>query len=319
MPQRKWTDEQLIEAVASSVNYGEVARELGLARRNYNVRKHIQRLSLSTEHFTHRASTKTWKEKDFPQIVASSTSLSEVVRKLGLADKAPGNRRTIKKYIDKFDLNTDHFTGSGQPKEEKDTTNIWQPPLLEEVLVESSNYNNHSLKKRLLKAGYLSYQCYECKISEWRGKPLSLHLHHINGIHNDNRLDNLTLLCPNCHIQLHNEIRQKAKITTIAKPIRLPKNKCSCGKFKGISSKQCISCANSQKKPPTKIQWPTKEELEKLLWQSPTQQLALQLGVSDKAVEKRAKKLGLSKPPRGYWQKKTVGSFAAAASEKLRQ
>ena len=53
----------------------------------------------------------------------------------------------------------------------------------------------------------------------------------------------------------------------------------------------------------TKIQWPPKEELEKLLWEKPTTYIAKELGVSDKAVEKHIKKLGLTKPPRGYWVK----------------
>ena len=53
----------------------------------------------------------------------------------------------------------------------------------------------------------------------------------------------------------------------------------------------------------TKIEWPSKEELEKLLWEKPTTSIAKDLGVSDKAVEKHVKKLGLTKPPRGYWAK----------------
>ena len=53
----------------------------------------------------------------------------------------------------------------------------------------------------------------------------------------------------------------------------------------------------------TKIQWPSKEELEKLLWEKPTTHIAKDLGVSDKAVEKHIKKLNLTKPPRGYWVK----------------
>ena len=54
---------------------------------------------------------------------------------------------------------------------------------------------------------------------------------------------------------------------------------------------------------PKKIEWPSKEELEKLLWERPTMHIAKDLGISDKAVEKHIKKLNLTKPPRGYWAK----------------
>ena len=57
------------------------------------------------------------------------------------------------------------------------------------------------LKRRLIKAGLLLERCQSCGITEWRGRPLALELHHINGDGHDNRLGNLSLLCPNCHSQ----------------------------------------------------------------------------------------------------------------------
>jgi 5-methylcytosine-specific restriction endonuclease McrA len=58
-----------------------------------------------------------------------------------------------------------------------------------------------NLKRRLLKAGLLSSACAECGLTTWRSRPLALELHHVNGDGKDNRLENLTLLCPNCHSQ----------------------------------------------------------------------------------------------------------------------
>lgn len=58
--------------------------------------------------------------------------------------------------------------------------------------------------KVLVNTGYKEYKCECCGISEWNGKKLTLQLHHKNGKHDDNSLDNLQILCPNCHTQTEN-------------------------------------------------------------------------------------------------------------------
>jgi transposase len=70
---------------------------------------------------------------------------------------------------------------------------------IEELL--SGPRNRRHLKRRLVQAGLLSDSCGECGIADWRGRALALELHHINGNGRDNRLENLALLCPNCHSQ----------------------------------------------------------------------------------------------------------------------
>lgn len=68
-------------------------------------------------------------------------------------------------------------------------------------LLASRKRNRTHIKLRLLKDGLLENRCQSCGLSEWRGQPLSMHLDHINGVRNDNRLENLRMLCPNCHSQ----------------------------------------------------------------------------------------------------------------------
>lgn len=71
---------------------------------------------------------------------------------------------------------------------------------LSEILVENSNFvNSNNLRKRLIKEGVKEYRCECCKLTEWLGKPIALELHHINGVKSDLRIENLMILCPNCH------------------------------------------------------------------------------------------------------------------------
>jgi DNA-binding transcriptional ArsR family regulator len=70
---------------------------------------------------------------------------------------------------------------------------------IEKLLRQSRNRTN--LKRRLMEAGLLLAMCAECGITTWRDRALALELHHINGDGKDNRLENLALLCPNCHSQ----------------------------------------------------------------------------------------------------------------------
>ncbi len=94
----------------------------------------------------------------------------------------------------------DDWLGQGYLKRQTHAFSKSTP--LSEILFERSTYfNAFHLKRRLLSKGLLRAACYECGITEWRGRRLVLQLDHINGIGDDHRLANLRLLCPNCHSQ----------------------------------------------------------------------------------------------------------------------
>lgn len=137
-------------------------------------------------------------EDQFKDAVASSTSIRQVLNKLNLKE-AGGNYTTTKTRIKNLGLDTSHFTGQGWNKGKK----LGHKKSIEELLVEDRKYpyQSYKLKNRLLQEGIKIHQCECCGITEWNGKSTPLELDHINGINYDNRLENLRLLCPNCHAQ----------------------------------------------------------------------------------------------------------------------
>jgi 5-methylcytosine-specific restriction endonuclease McrA len=133
---------------------------------------------------------------EFIDLVADSETISEIASRIGYRSKGGGVTKLIKDRIDELNIDISHFN-----KYSKGSSVERNKPL-EEILVENSSYtNNTSLKRRLLKANLLKYECSICKISEWNNMPLSLQLDHVNGNNKDNRIENLRLLCPNCHSQ----------------------------------------------------------------------------------------------------------------------
>lgn len=112
--------------------------------------------------------------------------------------------------VKELNLDTKHFTGQGHLLGK---SHNFKPPLpLSKILVNGRAISSSKLRKRLIKDGILLNMCIECGIHEWNGKNLSLHLDHINGNHDDNRIENLRLLCPNCHSLTVTYCRRKSAL-----------------------------------------------------------------------------------------------------------
>lgn len=132
------------------------------------------------------------------EAVAASLSLTEALRKLGMRP-AGGNHATLKKYIRLWRIPTDHFDPSAQQAEHLRRLGANRARPLSEILVEGSDYSRGSLKRRLYAEGLKRRRCELCGQDEiWQGRRMSLILDHANGVANDNRLENLRIVCPNC-------------------------------------------------------------------------------------------------------------------------
>ena len=88
-------------------------------------------------------------------------------------------------------------------------------PPLTDILNGTTPYAQKSLKKRLIQEGFLKNKCALCDQSPiWKENPLVMVLDHKNGNHTDNSLENLRLLCPNCHSQTPTFCRNHKKKTS---------------------------------------------------------------------------------------------------------
>jgi hypothetical protein len=201
----RWTDAQLTEAVAASRSLAEVCRRLGLAPGGgtyRTLRRHLDRLGVRPggvpvpEPARRR---RRWTEEEFVAAVRESATVAGVLRRLGHEPNG-GMHRLVVRKIANLGLDTSHFTGRSWAKGLTLPRGPRRP--LEQALVVNSTFTNTArLRERLVAAGLKQASCELCGLAEWRGRPLPLALDHVNGVHTDNRLENLRILCPNCHAQ----------------------------------------------------------------------------------------------------------------------
>lgn len=136
-------------------------------------------------------------DSEFIDLIKSSLNISEVLFKLGYS--TVGNSwgySQIKQRMQDLNLSGNNFRGKSILKSKK-----FERVDPNKLLCENSKHTRLVLRRYIISHNLLPYKCAICGIKEWNGKTLSLELDHINGINNDNRIENLRFLCPNCHSQ----------------------------------------------------------------------------------------------------------------------
>jgi hypothetical protein len=263
--------------------------------------------------------------------VKNSFSKAQTLRRLGVV-VAGGNYATLDKWISQLNLDTSHWTGKGHLRGR--THNWSKKKPLSDYLIDGTWLCTSSIKKRLIKELVLLEKCAECGLEKyWNNKPLTLQLDHVNGKRNDNRIENLRLLCPNCHSQtatfcsknkkaVHKitgfygpiqESKEDERKRLVKPPIihkKLPKPLCKIcqNECKSLNAVYCSpKCyfSNPRNKDDRehtrKVPRPSKEELEKMVWSKSMIKLGKELGVRDNTIRKWCKRYKILTPPAGHW------------------
>jgi hypothetical protein len=224
-------------------------------------------------------------EREAREAVAASFSYAETLRHLGLR-AAGGNGPLLRKWLERWRISTAHFdpyVGSRGPRPAR--------IALAEILVEHSTYQRGKLKRRLYDEGVKPRRCELCGQGElWHGRAMSLILDHVNGVHDDNRLENLRIVCPNCAATLETHCGRKNRVAMAVR--RCPR----CGEEFTPSDRRQKYCSRycglrharpaGPKPALRRVERPPYEQLLREIAETSYVAVGRKYGVSDNAIRK---------------------------------
>ncbi|GGX65222.1 hypothetical protein GCM10010358_19480 [Streptomyces minutiscleroticus] len=196
-----YTKERLEEAARGARTLSEALERLGIDPRSPTRRYvlgRMRKLGVDISHFEREGAK--WTREILEPVVARSTSVYEVLRRLGL-DPVGGHHTNISRRIRTYGIDTSHFTPTVRTERQRHNQRRRSAGeiLVEDTSAHTSRVPSSRLKRALRELG-VDERCAQCGIeATWLGEPLPLEVDHVNGDWRDNRVENLRMLCPNCH------------------------------------------------------------------------------------------------------------------------